>query len=633
MALRNKPLLVAFLFALAPLGCSAGGKSSGPGGGASGGTGGTGGAGGVVIGAGTGGQGVTVTRSNKCADGTLDDNEACDDGNAESNDGCASDCLHVETGFVCPEAGKPCHPYAKCGDGLVVFPEQCDDKNLAEGDGCSPSCKVELGYKCDGAPSTCVPTVCGDGHIEGSETCDDGNTTPFDGCSDKCQAEPKCTDSGCTSTCGDGLIIGEEECDDGNTVDGDGCSSTCVKEEGYECSQGEGCTDVNGECAMILPIVIRDFPESHSDFGVGCGTQVLGVAKPTLTANGKPELASAEGACIESATSYAQWYTTTASVNAEALRTIVLFPNGEGGYVNRLDNEGTRYQMPPPSSGIQWCSNSSNDCAACKPGYTTCYPTCTPWGDTNTQTCAQYDSGAPPTYVDGNPLFFPVDDNPGNLPKGADEDSVASIPEEVYGGGWKADPSGALRNFYFTSEIAYWFEYHTGDVANLTFTGDDDVWVFVNRRLAVDLGGLHVPTEGSFTMAADGSVSLVHGDPAAPVASTLADFGIEDGGVYEIKVFHAERKKTGSSFKLTLSGFNTARSECTPTCGDGIIAAGEQCDDGTENNTGGHNRCSADCTLGTYCGDGIVQPESEQCDDADPQKPANCSGCRIVIIR
>jgi cysteine-rich repeat protein len=51
-----------------------------------------------------------------------------------------------------------------------------------------------------------------------------------------------------------------------------------------------------------------------------------------------------------------------------------------------------------------------------------------------------------------------------------------------------------------------------------------------------------------------------------------------------------------------------------------------------ENNTGGYSRCNADCTLSAYCGDGIVQ-EPEACDDADPNAPNFCSGCRILLIR
>jgi fibro-slime domain-containing protein len=628
MAYRFRTLGWCSLLVLAPFACSpepGGSQRNRPGSAGASNDGNTGGSVNVGIGSGGGGGDIMIAPPTpNCGSGTLESDEACDDGNQESGDGCGSNCRYIEEGYVCAAPGEPCRPYAKCGDGIVVFPEQCDDGGLAPGDGCSPSCKVEIGFKCEGSPSTCSATVCGDGVIEGAETCDDGNAVPFDGCSEICQAEPACTADGCTSSCGDGLVIGAEECDDGNTLDGDGCSSTCVQEPGYTCTQSDACETVNGVCVLRLPIIYRDFSSAHSDFGVSCGEHVLGVANDRLSAAGKPTLRSNTNVCINSAASYAEWYTASSS-STQILGEIVLFDNDNGGYVNRLNNQGDRYTRPPAQSGLRWCSDQSNNCAACEPGYTQCYGTCTPWG--NTQTCADYPQVATPVYVDGNPLFFPVDRTPPQA-----EDSVANIPQEVYGGGWQADPSGIARNFFFTSEITYWFEYHAGDTANLTFVGDDDVWVFVNRRLAVDLGGLHVPIEGSFTLNANGTIDMLHGAPANTASSTTAAFGLEDGGVYEIKVFQAERKKTGSSFKLTLSGFNTARSECVPTCGDGIIAAGEQCDDGVENNVGGHNRCNPDCTIGSYCGDGIVQEGVEECDDAAPDAPPNCAGCRIIVV-
>jgi hypothetical protein len=138
--------------------------------------------------------------------------------------------------------------------------------------------------------------------------------------------------------------------------------------------------------------------------------------------------------------------------------------------------------------------------------------------------------------------------------------------------------------------------------------------VFVNGHLVVDLGGLHEPLNGSVTIN----------------AGTAGAWGLTEGNVYEIKIFHAERKTDGSSFKLTLSGFDATRSDCTAVCGDGIIGFGEECDDGE--NTGGYNQCDSECQLGDYCGDGIKQ-EDEPCDDADPTNTNICRGCTIITVK
>jgi fibro-slime domain-containing protein len=267
-----------------------------------------------------------------------------------------------------------------------------------------------------------------------------------------------------------------------------------------------------------------------------------------------------------------------------------------------------------------------------------CVPLCGPCAYPNP---APFCLGGTPLTRDGTPLFFPVDSVTGPT---ANRER-ATIPEQYGYNGFPFEDvvfEGAPpHNFYFTTEVEYWFQYNANTQATLTFVGDDDVWVFLNGRLAVDLGGLHVPSTGTVTInGANDQVRLVATDDRLPVTATLVrqnqllstgDFGLADGGVYKISIFHAERQLTGSSFQLTLAGFERQPSNCEANCGDGILSFGEECDDTI--NDGDYGECGPNCKLGPFCGDRIVQKDlGESCDEG-PRGSASCRGCRIVILR
>jgi len=91
--------------------------------------------------------------------------------------------------------------------------------------------------------------------------------------------------------------------------------------------------------------------------------------------------------------------------------------------------------------------------------------------------------------------------------------------------------TGELHNFGFTTELHTNFRYRGGE--KFTFQGDDDVWVFINDKLAVDLGGLH---------------SIQHGTVALDDAA--AALGITAGNVYPLDLFHAERHTDASTFRI-----------------------------------------------------------------------------------
>ncbi len=106
-------------------------------------------------------------------------------------------------------------------------------------------------------------------------------------------------------------------------------------------------------------------------------------------------------------------------------------------------------------------------------------------------------------------------------------DDAGTIPNPYYDN-IKTDLG--THNYGFTMKIQAQFEYVKGQY--FEFYGDDDVWVFINNRLVVDIGGQHHQVSGSVK---------------------LDTLGLTVGETYPFHIFYAERHEKESNFKMRTS--------------------------------------------------------------------------------
>ncbi len=101
-----------------------------------------------------------------------------------------------------------------------------------------------------------------------------------------------------------------------------------------------------------------------------------------------------------------------------------------------------------------------------------------------------------------------------------------------------------MHNHLFTAKIEAEFLYQGGKNELIISESDDDSWVFINGKLAIDNGGLH-----GFTPA---RVSL---------DSKATELGIEPGKKYPIVFFYADRYFGGALYRVS---HNVTFTHCAP---------------------------------------------------------------------
>ena len=239
--------------------------------------------------------------------------------------------------------------------------------------------------------------------------------------------------------------------------------------------------------SLDLATTIRDFSHTHADFQSFSGNTTVGLVHDTLGDDGRPALKSLRGFKID------KEYTDNLGRNINP----ALFNESLGDKQGSIVAGGNGNGLTSPESFAEWFRD--------KAGVNMSKPITLTLNRVAGTNRYVFDSSQDEPYKSRGG-FFPIDGQlMGNY------------------GDWG-------KNFHFTTEVRTQFVYEEGAGQVFTFSGDDDVWVYVDKQLVIDLGGLHPRRVQTIDL-------------------DRLDW-LQHGKTYSLDIFHAERRTNQSNFRV-----------------------------------------------------------------------------------
>ena len=532
----------------------------------------------------------TSCEAASCGDGVEDTGESCDDGNNVNTDSCTNSCTE-----------------STCGDEVLQEGEECDD-GAANSDTLSNACRstcelpscgdgvVDLGETCDARTATvacdadCTVPVCGDGvaNTAAGEACDNGGSNS-DTVANACRSD-------CASaSCGDGVADTGEACDDGNAANTDACTTVC---RAAACGDGNIQTINNETCE----------PPNTGTCASNCNATTAGGGSNSRSRSTKGIIDLTAG-----------------NEEEEEMEQKEPPPEGCGNRILQTEkkeecDEGNRNGEGPCSyyCKLLYCGDgeiSPEIYEECEPPSVSVKngipqfeePVC------GLNACSIPQINATTGRVIGGckRLFLSPCEGEGEIvPAGVEEvvtvcgNGLLEVPQE------ECDDGNGESNDGCSSTCK---EEGCGD--GLVQTGEDcdngsrcsnDSELQCTKDLDCGIS-LTCEEDGQGNKTCGG---MPDGDPC------VSEFDCSFFGTCQ----YLTEEDPSCSAECTFAGGAGTGAQVN-ACGNGVIGAGEECDDG---NMLGGDGCSVFCMEERFCGDGTVD-ENEQCDDGNTQDGDGCS--------